>query len=772
MNPKHQNPDAKKHNRRAIAPYNFVPLPEKVVPAELPLPDQDKYHPDRYTGYIQCELTTKSPTYTRSATNLEFFRRWWSDEARQMRQMLANANSGVRVEYANFFHLHNAQQPIIPGSTLRGMIRALVEMVGYGKVQWVTDEKLVFRAVGDTTSLGIYYKGRLLREDNEKEYTPLMQAGYIEKDENNNQWFIRPAQIIGGTTFARIHHDDIPIDLPSWHSCKNASGIWIKLGDYDYQEVRDGFIHLKYTPVLEAYNKPVADWQKAVLARSGRMNKKNREAVMFPPDKDVKPIEINSELLQKYREQISKEQQKLLGEDGVLQPHQPVFYLMEQGELVLFGHPMMFRLTYDKSPLDFVPSALRNEEMIDLPEAIFGYVKSKQIATGKDRAYAGRVFFSDAKFKSAANGIWLSEKPITPQILASPKPTTFQHYLTQQKPNDKKELNHYASAPSDDTVIRGNKLYWHKGAVGKQNIEEKEKVDWRDDTQHTQIKPVKAEVGFSFRIRFENLSQVELGALLWALMLPGEDDHDYCHKVGMGKPLGMGAVKLTATLHGTQQKTNTRYTRLLDDKGQWFQPQNSDTTPQAYIQAFEKYVLEHMDPTERNDAQSLKDVPRIQMLLKMLEWPGPMPIEEKTRYMEIERDMNQHYIGRPKRGKVNEYADRAVLPDPLDVVFPGFSFKNKSSSKNKSQTVTAADPTEVKIKGLIEAIEAIQSNQVAGQIRHYYDQWQNVEGHDALKRQFAIAICKRVESSSFRKSANKKKKWYQKLKASLPELAY
>lgn len=769
MNPKHQNPNAKKPNRRAIAPYNFVPLPEKVIPAELPLPDQDKYHPDHYTGYIQCDLTTKSPTYVRAATNLEFYRRWWSDEARQMRKMLAN--SKARVEYANFFHLDNAQQPVIPGSTLRGMIRALVEIVGYGKMQWVTDEKLVFRAVGDTTSLGIYYKGRLLREDNEKEYTPLIQAGYIEKDENNHQWFIRPAQTIGGTTFARIHHDDIPINLPSWHRCKNASRIWVKLGDYDYQEVRGGFIHLKYTPVLEAYNKPVGDWQEAVLARSGRMNKKNREAVMFPPDKDVTPIKIKSELLQKYREQISKEQQKLLGENGVLQPHQPVFYLMEQGELVLFGHPMMFRLTYDKSPLDFVPSSLRNEATIDLSEAIFGYVKSKEIPEGKDRTYAGRVFFSDANFKSAANGIWLSEKPITPQILASPKPTTFQHYLTQQKPNDKKELNHYASAPSDDTVIRGHKLYWHKGAVGKKNIQEKEDVDWRDDTQHTQIKAVKAEVGFSFRICFQNLSQVELGALLWALMLPGEDDHDYCHKVGMGKPLGMGAVKLTATLHSAQQKTKTRYTRLLDDKGQWYQPQNSQMNPEACIQAFEKYVLEHMDETERNRAQSLKDVPRIQILLKMLEWPGPIPIEENTRYMEIERDRNKHYIGTPKKGKVNEYAHRPVLPDPLDVVFPGLSFKNQSSSQKKSESVTPSDPTEVMIKGLIKAIEAIPSDKVAGQIRDYYDQWQNLEANEALKRQLAIAICKRVESSAFRKNANKRKRWYQELKASLPELA-
>jgi hypothetical protein len=48
------------------------------------------------------------------------------------------------------------------------------------------------------------------------------------------------------------------------------------------------------------------------------------------------------------------------------------------------------------------------------------------------------------------------------------------------------------------------------------------------------------------------------------------------------------------------------------------------------------------------------------MLLRMLEWPGPD--KELTRYMEIERQ-----DPKARRGKVNEYKDRPVLPDPLQV---------------------------------------------------------------------------------------------------------
>jgi hypothetical protein len=62
MNPKHI--DKVPADRRAIAPYNFVELPEKVVDAES-LPDGDRYHSDRHTGKIECTLTTESPLYTR-----------------------------------------------------------------------------------------------------------------------------------------------------------------------------------------------------------------------------------------------------------------------------------------------------------------------------------------------------------------------------------------------------------------------------------------------------------------------------------------------------------------------------------------------------------------------------------------------------------------------------------------------------------------------------------------------------------------------------------
>jgi hypothetical protein len=56
-------------------------------------------------------------------------------------------------------------------------------------------------------------------------------------------------------------------------------------------------------------------------------------------------------------------------------------------------------------------------------------------------------------------------------------------------------------------------------------------------------RPVKEGSKFVFELEFENLHPLELGAVLWSLEL-GQDMH---HRVGYGKPLGLGSVKLRIT---------------------------------------------------------------------------------------------------------------------------------------------------------------------------------------------------------------------------------
>lgn len=678
MNPEHKNPKEFRTDTRgnpywARAPYNFVPLPEKVVTVDSVNP-QDSY--TGHTGWIDCTLTTKSPLYTRSAMSIQFFK---ADGEKAFHEL----SPGQKDERARFFSIQNVESPVIPSSSLRGMVRALVEIAGYGKVQPVTKMPLIFRAVGDRTSLGEFYRNRLMDEGQRNYFTPKMQAGYIEK--RGTRWSIQPAQEIGGVTFARILIDDlakIPHDLKQWGDCKNSRIIWVKLGKYDYQPVRH--LHVKYTPALEPRASPADGFQQCVLAFSGKMKEKKHEAVIYPKGDPANRIEIEDELVQAYRDQISPEQETLLGKDGVLRHDQPVFFLMDKGKLVFFSHTMMMRLPYreDHSPFHFVPPGLRDEKIVDLAESIFGFVP--QGKTDKRTAHAGRVFITDATTEASGDQVWLASQPITPKILATPKPTTFQHYLTQQQPDAvatgqknkdgtlkmELKLDHYASPPPHQTVIRGHKLYWHKGDISLGDIQETDAAKIENaKKQYTRIKPVKSGVAFQFRIYFENLERAELGALLWVLQLPPEHDH----KLGMGKPLGMGAVEINATLH--LNRRSTRYQKLFQEE-KWFYGDPDNQAEQDLKAAFEKFVLDRMDQTERGNAQHLGDLERIKLLLKMLEWKGPD--KGLTRYMTIQP---------------NEFKERPVLPDPLNLAEPTISQKQPDHQASSAPAESTAPHT-------------------------------------------------------------------------------
>lgn len=52
---------------------------------------------------------------------------------------------------------------------------------------------------------------------------------------------------------------------------------------------------------------------------------------------------------------------------------------------------------------------------------------------------------------------------------------------------------------------------------------------------------------FDFPIVFDNLSEIELGALLWLLDRP--EDDEACFRLGFGKPLGFGSVRLRLRPH-------------------------------------------------------------------------------------------------------------------------------------------------------------------------------------------------------------------------------
>ncbi|MDX9993092.1 MAG: TIGR03986 family CRISPR-associated RAMP protein [Anaerolineales bacterium] len=558
-------------DREAFAPYNFIPLPEMVLTVDVKdLPDQGIFDANLHTGYLDCELTTASPMFIRAGLTPD-----------QVKEKKESKDLPV------FFYLNSENQPVIPGSSLRGMLRTLVEIVTFSKIGAVSKTPLVYRSVGGKTNHDESYRLQMLQSDNKvykagetKLYTPLIKGGYMVQL-GARDWAIRPAKMIGGTTYAHIGRTNLGLSkLTKIKNCKNAYEIFIKTGTYQYQDVKEGFLKVKFAKVIESDASLRPGLRPATLAISGDMYSKKSEAVIYEPDSAAPLFHLSDEQIDNYVLQKSKEQEDLLGKEGALNHGQPVFYLLDDktNQVIFFGHARMFRVPYRHSPLDYVPEYAKpaeepsNLDIVDFAEAIFGYTRNITKAEGdkipqKFHAYAGRVSCTDGILETGQTDIWLSEDPITPKVLASPKPTTFQHYLVQPEPNyypsgkskpDTKLLD-YDSNPNQGAVIRGHKFYWHKGAVQAKDIVLQGKSK---DTVLTKIHPLKAGVTFKFQVRFENLTDMELGALIWIFNIAADENMRL--KLGMGKPLGLGAAQVCARLFIS--RTAERYTNLLDEQ--------------------------------------------------------------------------------------------------------------------------------------------------------------------------------------------------------------
>jgi CRISPR-associated protein (TIGR03986 family) len=192
--PKHIR-EIKDSNRRAVAPYNFVELPDRVVTVKPEsLPSGERYHPERYTGIIKCTLTTESPLYTRCGWTPEDFAQY-GDKPEEIKE-----------KRANFFLDPITQNPAIPGSSIRGMLRTLVEIIGFGKIDRVSGhQRLFFRAVGSNEnkeSWGKEYKQYVKPE--------IIKAGYLKQEKE--KWTIQPAIESHGKTFCWVKESSLDLD--------------------------------------------------------------------------------------------------------------------------------------------------------------------------------------------------------------------------------------------------------------------------------------------------------------------------------------------------------------------------------------------------------------------------------------------------------------------------------------------------------------------------------------------------------------------------------
>ncbi|MEZ4829277.1 MAG: RAMP superfamily CRISPR-associated protein [Bacteroidia bacterium] len=622
-----------KLNDPARAPYNFVPLNEKVVSAE-PGVDFDSFAEGRLSGYIDLSIETLTPMFIRGN-----------------KENLLNPNG----------------QLILQGSSIRGLLRGLVEICSCAKFKadhQFEDRRMYFRAMADMAIR--------LRNDYKNEIVDGVEAGYLRYNKQNRSYSIQPAQ-----GFDRVTSS----------------------GRFKYKKSREG-----------------------IEVHSGSMPGKNQNWIVFPPDNSKDTIEIAPKLIKAYEGDDNRSEQafdvlKLARKgksssidfpDGV-----PVFFKQKNRMVTSFGHTRNYRLPYAGTVADHVPERLKSDQISDIAESIFGKSGDDQ-----NQILAGRVFFEDTAPRRMSD---VETRLAALKILGNPKATTFQHYLQQPDGINtaKEKLAHWGDKRA---AIRGFKQYWHRAnperpnqklwteenlVFKKQDIEtwvkseEKAKKTWTEAKFNLKVekdanevekvriegdinllpdglrsiltayynldgattkrlnitKPQNSIVNlvlenerFDAKIRFENLTEIELGALLFVLQLP----EGCAHKLGMGKSLGLGSVKIVPKLRIINH--SSRYESLFDKDGQWQTGISEENSLEDYKNAFAAYVGKKTSRPQIDSADAYwSQDDRMEELRHMLKLTYASSDagnwQAKTRYMQLP-----------------EFRSRPVLPKPSEVV--------------------------------------------------------------------------------------------------------
>lgn len=597
------------------------------------------------------------------------------------------------------------------------MVRSLVEIVSFGKfVLFDKSKRLYYRAVGDTSTLGNKYREYLTNKNDKFNYK--FSAGILAKESNG--YVIYPSKFINGTQVYRIDFQNIPNEIKDkdHYVFKEVYFMPEKVSEHTHyrknKEQKKIPYKLKYAKLKSISLQPNKEHpNKGYIIFSGLFGKKKHMQWVINEEDTNKAIKILENVIKEYKADVNRDEKfdllKIADSGKIV----PCFYITDnKNNILAFGHTGFFRLPYALVIGDHVPENLKSDDMTDFAEAIFG----------KESKWASRVFFEDAVLDEGQSDIFIEETFL--KILASPKPTAFQHYLEQpeEENTESKDLKHW----DDEALIRGYKLYWHRNTpddgskyswkaskieinyndyiqflekvyishdksaiLNSKNIEndnkkivvnclyeklstdEKEELKkyllWEDrKAQYTVIKPIKGKVKFKSCIRFENLTKEELGALLFVLDLP--KDHNY--KIGMGKPLGLGSIEIKPTLSLIDREE--RYTSLFN--GDTWNLGIKSTEINDFKEAFETYILRNISNNDKSNAISLWDTPRLKQLKTMFNWNNTTINSwlEKTRYMMIECPHNdpdyECLCSDSKKNTCNEYKDRPVLPKPKMVI--------------------------------------------------------------------------------------------------------
>lgn len=482
------------------APYRFVPLSSLVVlPEWAEQVSLDKPFKDGICGELDITITTHGKVCVGGE------------------QTAATEHQAGKV---HFYKTPNGT-PAIPGSSLKGMLRNVLEISTFSRFKQVEDQKLGVRDISESNN---FYAQAIVSNK--------IESGWLKFE--NNQWVLYPC------SFARVHQKDIVsyfnLSYQDWTMLKTVQERYRRLGvcpSVHYYDKGDK----KYNKVL-AYMKRDGNLAGSLVmtGQPGSFYKENNpsqptsakkyEFIFHMPKQQS--INIPHQVMSGFRQihDDTKEWKFWLEKLANLENGIPVFYHTENGQISSLGLAMMYKLAYKNSIYDAINHTcdehISSQNQVDFADLIFGF-----LGENNQLGLRGRVNIGLAQIETKPT---LSFTQAT--VLSGPKPTYYPHYIKQDN------IRSFNQLMGSRVKLSGWKRYPLKSVHFNplsELVERNRKVQVRLET-------VDENNQFHTKIRLHNLRPVELGALLWSIDFG--NDHTLRHNVGMGKPYGLGQISL------------------------------------------------------------------------------------------------------------------------------------------------------------------------------------------------------------------------------------
>ena len=523
------------------SPYNFIPAPRE---SEVFKPDwahqvsHDIPFSDGESGEIEIKITAETPIFIRNG----------------------HLKDTEENEFSYYLDQEGNKRYFIPGSSLKGMIRNVLEILTRSRMKQMDDARHSVRQIMKTQGT-IVDEGYELSGDEKKN----IYAGYLVK--RGDQYFVfncgKPLKIrytdidqhfnlTGDKTFEKQFgkaaksgmHSDFSKKTGAYkYSLLKGKELEAKFEQHPLDQKKQGswvskFQPLKYVRFASNFTEDgfwgrivctgqASDYSVSTARKGEYVFKGNRsDVVNNEKEKYLVSRKVIETFLFVNRHNKGKNEElkdwafwKNKLREGV-----PVFFrkVKEKKEVKDLGLTFMYKQPVQYSTKEILPYADpdKADYKPDFSEIIFGY-------TSKKGSLKSRVFFGHAKAEEYIQA--LEERKI---LLSSPRSSYFPFHLKQKGNNGKtKKFNTYNDSPK----LRGFKRYPVHTNTKPHGKNLKEEMTSR-------FRPLPQETSFTGKIRFHNLRKVEIGALLSALTF--HNSENVFHSLGSAKSFGYGRVSI------------------------------------------------------------------------------------------------------------------------------------------------------------------------------------------------------------------------------------